>query len=230
MALGILRGCYNHRLCHGVVPPERRPCRTGWAASGSVEKQRSYSVIAAGSVIVLIQSLIARFLSNGISRQRQRIIFKGGAFFSGCLSLFSGAFAEELWIAFCVIRSGKTAGTTVTTSIVVRHWFFGAVHFYVPLWRARVPDKGRCFLSIIISLVRVIDPNVHFPFDRQSGQSLLAAATWAVGNMIGQTPGFPAPSSISSQNGLRCFRVLARPHTRLLEIRKSTCYRSAWIE
>jgi hypothetical protein len=33
-----------------------------------------------------------------------------------------------------------------------------------------------------------------------------------------------------SQNGIHHFRVLAHPHTRLLEIRKSTRYRSAWIE
>ena len=96
--------------------------------------------IAAGIVIVLIQSLIARFLSNGISGNATDYLRRGRVLF-WVFVFFSGAFAEELWIAFCVVAT-RTAGYSVTTSIVATALVFGAVHFTYRFGALAVAIKG----------------------------------------------------------------------------------------
>jgi hypothetical protein len=49
---------------------------------------------------------------------------------------------------------------------------------YIPDWRDRSSDKGS-HLSIVIFLVRFVDPDVSLPFHRESRQPLLVEAGFA---------------------------------------------------
>lgn len=117
----------------GVPAPEVGLQLEGWKSNVVIG-------IAAGIVTVLIESLVARFPSDAISRNATDYLRRGRVSF-WVFVFFSGAFAEELWIAFCLVAM-RTTGHTVITSIAATALVFGAVHFTYRFGALAVAIKG----------------------------------------------------------------------------------------
>jgi hypothetical protein len=83
--------------------------------------------VAAGILSALLQSLLAKSFPNAVSgsavdhyrRQSVRL---------WVFVFFSGAFAEEFWIALCLVML-RAAGRSAVMSVVATAVVFGAVHF-----------------------------------------------------------------------------------------------------
>jgi membrane protease YdiL (CAAX protease family) len=96
--------------------------------------------VAAGVVIVLFQSLLGRFFPNAVSgsaadHYRRRSVRLWVFVF------LSGAFAEEFWIAFCLVMLGA-AGHSAVMSVVATAVVFGVVHFTYRFGAVAVAIKG----------------------------------------------------------------------------------------
>jgi membrane protease YdiL (CAAX protease family) len=96
--------------------------------------------VAAGIVSVLFQSLLTRFFPNAVSgstvdHYRRRSVTLWVFVF------VSGAFAEEFWIAFCLVTL-RAAGHSAVISVVATAVVFGAVHFTYRFGAIAVAIKG----------------------------------------------------------------------------------------
>src|ERR1700691_4442485 len=96
--------------------------------------------VAAGIVSVLFQSLLARFFPNAVpgsaaDHYRRRSVRLWVFVF------FSGAFAEEFWIAFCLVML-RAAGHSAVMSVVATAVVFGAVHLTYRFGVVAVAIKG----------------------------------------------------------------------------------------
>lgn len=82
--------------------------------------------VAAGVLLVLLQSLIDGFLPKG-AQPKTTDRFQRRSAGLWMLVFFAAAFAEEFWIAFCLVSMMAT-GHSRTISVTVMAVVFGAVH------------------------------------------------------------------------------------------------------
>jgi membrane protease YdiL (CAAX protease family) len=107
-----------------------------------LERWRSNVVIgiAAGIVTVLIQGLLVRFFPNAGSGEAIDYLRRGGILL--WVLIFSvGAFAEELWLALCLVML-RAVGHSAVISIAATAVVFGAVHFTYRFGAVAVAIKG----------------------------------------------------------------------------------------
>jgi membrane protease YdiL (CAAX protease family) len=81
---------------------------------------------SAGALLVLLQSLIVRFLPEG-AQPKTTDRFQRRSVGLWVFVFFVGTFAEEFWIAFCLVAM-RTAGYSAVMSIAATAVVFGAVH------------------------------------------------------------------------------------------------------
>jgi membrane protease YdiL (CAAX protease family) len=83
--------------------------------------------VAAGGLRVLLLGALTKLLPAIAPGKASDMLQRGSIRLWGTI-FFTGAFSEELWIAFCLVAL-KTSGRSTATSVVLTALVFGAVHF-----------------------------------------------------------------------------------------------------
>jgi membrane protease YdiL (CAAX protease family) len=83
--------------------------------------------VAAGGLRLLLLAMLVRLLPL-IAPGKADDRLQRGSIRMWTTIFFTGAFSEELWIAFCLVAL-KTSGRSTATSVVLTALVFGAVHF-----------------------------------------------------------------------------------------------------